>query len=63
MISPQDLLITKALRIKRMKDHPGHVLVFGDKGDISILNVYTMTLLAQMMYEFNGYTDCFYIRK
>lgn len=46
MISPRDLLITKALKIKGMKGHPGHILVFGDQGDISIVNVYTMTLLA-----------------
>ena len=46
MISPLDLLVTKAIKLKKIKSHPGHILVLGDKGDVSFVNVYTMTLLS-----------------
>ena len=46
MASSTDMLTTIAYKIKKIKKHPGHIIVIGaDQGDISIVNVYTMTLL------------------
>jgi hypothetical protein len=60
MISPLELLPTKALKLKKIKNHPGHILVLGEKGDISVVNVYTMTLLMSMSYDFKGCVNCLY---
>jgi hypothetical protein len=46
MSSSKDMLTTVAQTIKKIKKHPGHIIVIGaEQGDISIVNVYTMTLL------------------
>jgi hypothetical protein len=40
--------------IKRLKEHPGHVLVFGEKGEVVIVNVYKMTLVQSLNFDFVG---------
>lgn len=52
MVSSRDMLTTVAHKIKRIKSHPGHIIVLGDKGDISVVNVYTMTLTTQLVFDF-----------
>lgn len=60
MTSAKDMLVTKGRSIKKFKHHPGHIMVIGTQGDICILNVYTMTILKHLMYEFQGFIQCFY---
>lgn len=52
MISSKDMLVTIAKKIKKIKSHPGHIVVMGDKGDIYVINVYTMTLIKHFMSDF-----------
>ena len=54
------MLVTVAKRIKKIKSHPGHIIVIGDKGDIYIINIYTMTLIKHFLFEFEGCVDCIY---
>jgi hypothetical protein len=63
MVSPLDLLLTKAVKLKKIKAHPGHVLVLGEKGDINFVNVYTMTLLSTVNSDFKGCVNCLYRNK
>jgi hypothetical protein len=35
-----------------LKKQPGFIAVVGDHGDISVINVFTMHLHSQQMYEF-----------
>ena len=44
--STKDLLLTKALAIHTVEGFVGHVFVIGDEGDLSIINVMTMTTHA-----------------
>jgi len=42
MASSKDMLVTKALKLKDMKYHPGNVMVLGENKDVYIVNVYKM---------------------
>ena len=46
MSSSKDLLLTKGLAIKTVDGFVGHIFVIGDEGDISIINIMTMTTHA-----------------
>ena len=46
MSSTKDLLLTKALAIHTVEGFVGHIFVIGDEGDISIVNIMTMTTHA-----------------
>lgn len=42
MASSKDMLVTKAFKLKEMKNHPGNVMVLGENKDVYIVNVYKM---------------------
>jgi hypothetical protein len=54
MTSQQDMLVTVGKKLRKIKHHPGHVMVIGDKGDIYIINIYTMNMLNHFAEEFSG---------
>lgn len=55
------MIMTVATKIKKVKTHPGLVIVVGDKGDIYIINIYTMTLLKHdNTTNFKGAVFCLY---
>ena len=45
MTSPNSLIANVVKKVKRIKNYPGMVIVVGDKGDLYIINVYTMKLM------------------
>mmetsp|Transcript_39544 Transcript_39544/g.38050 ORF Transcript_39544/g.38050 Transcript_39544/m.38050 type:complete len:164 (+) Transcript_39544:298-789(+) len=58
--SPVGMLVTKAFKLKKLKNYPGLMMVLGDQGDISVINVYTMTLITQLCYDFKGCVNCLF---
>jgi hypothetical protein len=60
MTSQHGMLVTVAKKIRKIKTHPGHIIVIGDKGDIYIVNIYTMTLLKHFSAAFKGVAICLY---
>lgn len=42
LISQKEMLITKAIQIKNIKEHPGNIIVIGEQKDIYIVNAYKM---------------------
>jgi hypothetical protein len=48
------MLVTVGKKLRKIKNHPGHIMVIGDKGDIYIINIYTMNLLNHFAEEFSG---------
>ena len=44
--SPSNLLVTPGKVLLTLESYPGFVFVFGEKGDMYVINVYRMTLEA-----------------
>ena len=55
------LLVTKALAVEAVEGFPGHVFVFGDSGDLYIVDAYKMMLNSQVMLESHGFAACKYL--
>jgi len=63
MTSSKDLLVTKGSSLKKIKQHPGHIMVMGAQGDVYIVNVYIMSILKHFMYDFQGCVQCVFKNK
>lgn len=49
------MFVTKAIGIKRIKNHPGNIIVIGEQKDVYIVNVYKMIVYKHFQYEIDGY--------
>lgn len=58
MTSQKELLVTKAMKIKVIKSHPGNILLVGKDKDVYVVNVYKMMLLKHFQYEIEGCAGC-----
>ena len=52
------MLVTKGVRMKTIKSHPGNILVIGQEKDIYIVNVYKMMVLKHLQYDIEGCVGC-----
>lgn len=48
------MLVTKGIKIKGIKSHPGNIIVIGDKKDIYIINVYKMMTFKHFQIDIDG---------
>lgn len=60
MASSPGLLASKCQRIKRVRNHPGHIFVMGEVGDVFVINVLTMTVVKRFVFEFEGIAKCYH---
>eukprot|EP00347_Sterkiella_histriomuscorum_P013779 403363397 len=58
MVSQKDMLVTKAIKIQEIKNHPGNVLVIGASKDVYVVNVYKMIVYKHFQYEIDGCVGC-----
>jgi hypothetical protein len=58
MASPKDLLRSKAVKLKAIKQHPGMILVIGKDKDVYVVNVFKMIVLKQLIFENDGCIGC-----
>lgn len=56
MASPREMLVTKAIKLKVIKSHPGNILLIGKDKDVYIINVYKMMVLKHFQYDIDGCT-------
>jgi len=42
MVSQREMFVSKAVKLKAIKNHPGNVLVIGEEKDVYIVNIYKM---------------------
>jgi hypothetical protein len=52
------MLVTKAIKIKNIKTHPGNILVIGAQKDVYIVNIYKMMVYKHFQYDIDGCVDC-----
>jgi hypothetical protein len=58
MVSAKELLVTKAIKLKVIKSHPGHVILIGKDKDVYVINVYKMMVLKHFQYDIEGCVGC-----
>lgn len=46
--------MTPVTKIKKIKKHPGNVIVMGESKDIYIVNVYKMIAFKHLQYDLDG---------
>jgi hypothetical protein len=57
------MFVTKAMKIKQIKSHPGNVIVMGHEKDMYIVNVHKMMIYKHFQYDIEGCCKCTFKNK